>query len=259
MPLDVAKTLSVLRGHVAKGDADGMKAAAKRVYDKVTVRARTASEFIVLLDGRELKTPAKKVLAMPTHALATGVALEWEAQDRHIRPATMPLMKLATTTVDQVPSIRPTMVDSMLRCLESDLVCFRTVDEPALLKKEEAAFSPLIQWAADELALPLTVSEDLGLTHPPGAMPRAKQLLAEADDWELAALDQITGTSKSLVLALALARGQVDSAEAVSVARVAEQHQVDEWGEVEAGHDLDAADLAVRIGSGSTFLRLLGR
>ena len=65
--------------------------------------------------------------------------------------------------------------------------------------------------------------------------------------------------AKSLLVALALARGRIGAAEACAAARVAEQHQIDEWGEVKAGHDLDAADLAVRIGASSAFLRMLGR
>lgn len=151
------------------------------------------------------------------------------------------------------------MTDSMMRCLEADLTCFRTPDEPDLFTKEEAAFSPLISWAEQELALPLDVSHELALSHPPETLPRATQLLAEADDWQLAALDQATNTSKSLVIALALAHGRIGAAEAVEVARVAEQHQIDEWGEVEAGHDLDRADITVRLGAASAFLRLLGR
>ena len=237
----------------------GMKAAAKRVYDKVAVRALDAQGFAVVLDGRDLRTPAKKLLSLPTRALAVGVAMEWEAQGEHIGPDTMPLIKLATTTVDQVPTIRPTMVDSMLRVLQSDLTCFRSTEEPPLAAKEEAVFAPLLQWAASELDLHLSVSDSLALSHPPEATPRAQQLLADADDWELAALDQVSGSSKSLVIALALARNHIGAAEACTAARVGEQHQIDEWGEVEAGHDLDAADLAVRIGSGSAFLRMLGR
>jgi ATP synthase F1 complex assembly factor 2 len=235
------------------------------MYDKVAVKALTAAEvaggngFAVLLDGRELRTPAKRILALPTHALATGVALEWEAQDRHIRPDTMPLMKLSTTVLDQPPDIRPTMTDSMLRCVASDLACFRSSEEPALMAKEEAAFAPLLEWAADSLGLRLAVSDNLVLTHPPEASARAAEILAEADDWELAALDSLTNTSKSLLVSLALARGRIDAATACTAARVAEQHQIDEWGEVEAGHDLDAADLAVRIGASSAFMRLLGR
>ena len=44
-----------------------MKAATKRFYDKVAVRALSAAEgFAVTLDGRELRTPAMKMLALPT-------------------------------------------------------------------------------------------------------------------------------------------------------------------------------------------------
>lgn len=240
-----------------------MKAAIKRMYKHVGVRKSAADAaargWVVTLDERELRTPARKVLALPTEALAMGVALEWEAQQEHIYPESMPLMKLATTTIDQVPTIRPTMVDSMLRCLQSDATCFRSSEEPALMAKEEAAYAPLHAWATDALQLPLGVTDTMVLTHPPGTLPRASELLHEADDWELAALDSIGGTSKSLVIALALAKFHFGAAEACVAARVAEQHQIDEWGEVEAGHDLDAADLAVRIGAGSAFLRMLGR
>ena len=236
-----------------------MKAAVKRVYKSVGVKSLADNCFGVTLDGRDLRTPARKVLALPSRELACGVALEWEAQREHIRPDTMPLMKLATTTVDQVPTIRPTMVDSMLRCLQSDLACFRSSDEPVLMAKEEAAYAPLLAWSASELELELAVTDSMVLSHPETAVPRAEALLAAADDWELAALDQTAGVCKSLLIAFALSKYRIGAEEACRAARVAEQHQIDEWGEVEAGHDLDAADLAVRVGASSAFLRLLGR
>ena len=241
-----------------------MKSAAKRVYKHVGVRALAATKgqagaFCVTLDDRELRTPARQILRLPTQELALGVAYEWEAQKKFIFPETMPLMKLATTTIDQVPTIRPMMADSMLRCLESDLTCFRSAEEPALCAKEEAAFGPLLSWSADALSLRLGVTETMVLSHPPEAYPRAEQLLQEADDWELAALDMAAGVTKSLVVALALAKNRIGAEEACRIARVAEQHQIDEWGEVEAGHDLDAADLAVRVSAASAFFRMLGR
>ena len=237
---------------------DAMKANAKRFYDKVAVRA-VPSGFAVTLDGRDIRTPAKKLLSLPSEALALGISLEWEKQANAMRPDTMPLMKLATTTIDQVPEIRPTMSDSMLRCLSADLACFRTAEEPVLAAKEESAFGPLLRWLAEDADLRLGCTESMALTHPPGAEERAAQLLAEADDWELAALDSMTSACKSLVVALAVGRGRLGAEEACVAARVAEQHQIDEWGLVEAGHDLDAADLRVRMGAASAFLRLLGK
>ena len=76
---------------------------------------------------------------------------------------------------------------------------------------------------------------------------------------QISALDFCTSASKSFVISLALCRNHIGAEQAVAAARVAEQHQIDEWGEVEAGHDLDAADLAVRISAASTFMRMLRR
>jgi ATP synthase F1 complex assembly factor 2 len=236
-----------------------MKAAAKRFYDKVAVKAASASGWGVALDGKLLRTPAKRTLEVPTEALALGIAVEWEKQGEKLRPDTMPLMKLATTAIDQVPDIRPTMVDSMVRCVECDLACFRSAEEQALAAKEEEALGPLLRWLADDLDLHLAVTDTMFLQQPAAAVPRVHELLAEADDWELAALDSMTGVCKSFVIAMAVSRSRIGAAEACLAARVGEQHQIDEWGEVEAGHDLDAADLRVRMAASSTFLRLLRR
>ena len=233
--------------------------AVKRFYERVGVRCVAASEYLVTLDGRDLRTPAKKLLSLPTEGLAWAIASEWEAQPKQrLMPALMPLMTLATTTIDQFPTIRANMTRSMMRALESDSACLRS-DEPALAAKEEKHFAPLHAWLATELELELTVTDGLVLKHPEAALPRAEALLASADDWQLSALDSMTSSTKSLVITLALARGRIGASEACAAARVAEQYQIDEWGEVEMGHDLDAADCAVRLSSSSAFLQLLDR
>ncbi|KAL1519660.1 hypothetical protein AB1Y20_023178 [Prymnesium parvum] len=234
-----------------------MKKGIKRLYDKVSVTRRAPSEFAVLLDGRPLKTPAKKPLVLPTEELAFGIAVEWDMQGKMIRPDTMSLMKLATTAIDQVPDIRPTMVDSMMRCLGSDLACFRTVDEPQLMAKEEECFSPLLEWLHDELKIGLATSETLTLRHPPFSLARVETLLASKNDWEISALDFCTSASKSFVISLALCHDVIDAEKAAAAARVAERFQIEEWGEVEAGHDLDAANALVRISAASTFFHML--
>lgn len=44
---------------------------------------------------------------------------------------------------------------------------------------------------------------------------------------------------------------------AVAAARLEEDQQLQEWGMVEAAHDLDAADVRSRIAAPSVFVRLL--
>lgn len=45
--------------------------------------------------------------------------------------------------------------------------------------------------------------------------------------------------------------------EALTAAQIEEQFQIDGWGMVEGGHDIDAADIRVRIAAPSVFVRLL--
>ena len=49
----------------------------------------------------------------------------------------------------------------------------------------------------------------------------------------------------------------LDVQQALTVARLEEQFQIDGWGMVEGGHDIDAADIRVRIAAPSVVVRLL--
>ena len=105
--------------------------AVKRFYERVGVRCAAKAEYLVTLDGRDLRTPAKKLLSVPTEGLAWAIASEWEAQPKQrIQPSLMPLMTLATTTIDQFPDIRANMTRSMLRAMESDAACLLSSDQP---------------------------------------------------------------------------------------------------------------------------------
>jgi ATP synthase F1 complex assembly factor 2 len=77
------------------------------------------------------------------------------------------------------------------------------------------------------------------------------------DPWRLAAVEQLTYSGKSLLLALALSAGRLNLKEALVAVRLEEIIQSEEWGEVEAGHDLDGADIGSRVTSAILILDLL--
>jgi len=56
--------------------------------------------FAVLLDGRPVRSPARKLLAAPRRELAQAIAAEWQAQEKVIDPAAMPLTRLANSIID---------------------------------------------------------------------------------------------------------------------------------------------------------------
>src|SRR5258705_13091771 len=76
-----------------------MRALKRRFYDEVTVHDDPAG-FAVALDGRPIKTPARRALAAPCRPLGEAIAAEWRAQAEFIDPAAMPTTRLANTLID---------------------------------------------------------------------------------------------------------------------------------------------------------------
>ncbi|MCJ1883106.1 ATP12 family chaperone protein, partial [Pseudomonas nitroreducens] len=62
----------------------------KRFYEKAEALERDGL-FQVALDGRTARTPARKPLAVASHAVAQALAAEWQAQEGEIDPARMPM------------------------------------------------------------------------------------------------------------------------------------------------------------------------
>lgn len=79
----------------------------------------------------------------------------------------------------------------------------------------------------------------------------------DLDRWQLTAIEQLTTSSKSIVLAAAALQQRLTVEEAIAAARLEEDFQLEDWGMVEAGHDLDIADTKTRIGAPIVFYKLL--
>ena len=71
----------------------------RRFYERAVVEEGAEGgkpEFRIVLDGRPVKTPARRTLAAPARALAEAIAAEWEAQRDVVDPSKMPLTRLAS-------------------------------------------------------------------------------------------------------------------------------------------------------------------
>ncbi|KAJ7974719.1 ATP synthase mitochondrial F1 complex assembly factor 2 [Quillaja saponaria] len=127
-----------------------------RFYKQVT--AREADDGIgwrVMLDYRTLKTPSKRPLKLPTHALAKAIAAKWEYhQADGIRPSTMPLMKLACTAMERVPLTRTKISEHLMKKFNQDLVFCHAPDDNALTSNvhdlQVEKIDPLLHWVESE-------------------------------------------------------------------------------------------------------------
>lgn len=230
----------------------------KRFYRSAEIVAAAGASYGVALDGKPIKTPAKQALTVPNAALATAIAAEWAAQDGEIRPAQMPLTRLASTAIDRVTPQRDLVVQQIAAYAGTDLVCYRAAHPPELRARQQALWQPLIDWAALRYEAPLVVTQGvIPISQPEASLRAFAAAVARHDDFALAALHLATGACGSLVVALALTEGRVDPGEAFAASQLDESFEIEAWGEDQEQAQRRRA-LADDIAAAARFLSLLG-
>ncbi len=230
----------------------------KRFYRNAEIVAAEGGGYGVALDGKPIKTPAKEALTVPNAALATAIAAEWAAQDGEIRPARMPLTRLASTAIDRVAPQREFVVQQIAAYAGTDLVCYRAARPPELTARQQAMWQPLIDWAALRYEAPLEVTAGvIPIAQPPASLRAFAAAVAGHDDFALAALHLATGACGSLVIVLALREGRVDPDEAFAASQLDESFEIEAWGEDPEQAERRRA-LADDIAAAARFLSLLG-
>ena len=228
----------------------------KRFYQRAEAVAM-AGGYGVALDGKPITTPAKQALTVPSAALAAAIAEEWGAQQTEIRPAAMPLTRLASTAIDRVMSQRESVARQIADYAGTDLVCYRAVQPAELATRQRAVWQPLVDWAARRYDAPLEITAGtIPISQPAASLRAFAAAVAEQDDFALAALHLMTGGCGSLVIALAIVEGRIDAAEAFAASQLDESFQIEAWGEDEEQAQRRQA-LAEDIAAAARFLSLL--
>lgn len=235
-----------------------MWAKRKRSYSE-TGTAAIDGGFAVLLDGRPLKTPHGRRLVLASAELAAAVAGEWAAQPDTLKPETMPITRLACAVADRDGQGRQGVVEHAVKYGGTDLVCYRAADPVALAKRQQAAWGPLLEWAATALGARLVVTTGVApVRQPADALARLRLAVEALDDARLTVLAAVVEASGSLVVALALVMGRIDAATAAEASQVDETWQSEKWGEAEDDRARRRA-LADEIAAAARFLELLDR
>ena len=211
----------------------GMKPALpKRFYKEAGVEERHGL-FHLTLDGRPAKTPGRQTLAVPSRDLAEAMAEEWAGQGQEIDPSTMPVTRIVNSAIDGVAPRRAEVVDDLVRYAGSDLVYYRAGDPERLARSQDAAWSPVLDWAREERGARFTLAEGvMHVTQPEEAVAAIREAVEEVKSpFALAALHVMTTLSGSVLIALAHAAQRLDVDQAWAAAHVDELFQESVWGE----------------------------
>jgi chaperone required for assembly of F1-ATPase len=205
----------------------------KKIYKTVSCEI-THSGLSLCLDGKSARTPAGNAFQIPTSALAEAVAEEWRAQGENVRKETMPLSHIASVAIDLAAKKRGEVIADILPYGDTDLVCYRAGDIPALKNQQSESLDPMVAWASKRFGVVLRVTDGvMPLAQPEDNKEKLAASLSSYDEWKLAVLACAVGPLGSLVLALALIEGYIDAETAFRLSQLEESYETEKWGEDE--------------------------
>jgi len=212
----------------------------RRFYDKAAIEEADGA-YRITLDGKPIRTPARRTLATPARALAEALAAEWDAQREVIDPAQMPGTRLANSIIDGVADAPGPVSAEIEKYLASDLLFYRA-DAPAKLRERQAQhWDPILAWARDELGAHFSLGKGVVHVTQPEAALRAARAAIPHDPWRLGALHVVTTLTGSALLALALLRGALSADAVWQAAHVDEGWNMEQWGRDEMALERRAA------------------
>ncbi len=203
----------------------------RRVY-KTVATGEGDGVFQVLLDGKPALTPMRTALASRSRGLAEAVAAEWDAQDPHIDPETMPLTRLLATALDRVVPQREAVIASLLSYVDADMVCYRASHPADLRDRQNAAWQPAIDGLLRDHDVALVCFQGIMPgTQAPEVANRMRLQLENMDDNRLTAFQAAASSTSSLALGFAFVHGRMTSKDVFAAAFLDELYQAEKWGD----------------------------
>ena len=214
--------------------------------------------WMIHLDGRPVRTPARAALLVPNEALAKAIAEEWQTVEGTVELGRMPLTGLANAAIDRIAPDRQAFAGGLARYAEADLACYRSEWPPELVQRQAECWDPLLAWARRRYDVDFATTS--GLMHVPQPQPtidRLAQAVAELDPFRLAGLSPLVTVGGSLIGALAVLEKALTADQVWAAVSIDERWQLEQWGsDVEAKAALESR--RSDFFAGARFLELVG-
>lgn len=202
----------------------------KRFYKTATASEEDGA-YVVRLDGKIAKTHGGKRLQGRSAALMSAIAEEWSRQGDHVDFSEMPLTQLAMAVADLGEISSTEWRKAVISFLKSDLLCYRAAGPDALVERQEAAWTPILDWASQALGIRLLTGSGVAyIEQPEDAIITAARILDRFAAETLLVAKKATEVSGSAVIALALVRNAFPPGLLFDASRVDEAFQAERWG-----------------------------
>ena len=185
----------------------------------------------VELDGRPLRTPARKPLSVPTQQLAESIATEWNSAEDKIDPRAMPLTGLANAAIDRVAPDRQSFASGIAKYAEADLACYRAEGPQGLIDAQAEHWDEMLAWGRRRFDVDFrTTSGLLHVDQPPPTVERLAHAVHALDSYRLAGLSPLVTIGGSLLAALGVLEEAFTPEWAWEAVSVDDRWQLAQWG-----------------------------
>jgi chaperone required for assembly of F1-ATPase len=196
--------------------------------------------WCVTVNGRDLATPQRRTVVVPTRALAAAIAAEIAEKPGVLAgkgladPALAPCFRIASGAIDVIAADgdgRASVERDLVGYGPTDLVCIRAKRPEELVARESAAWDPVCDWFAGRYGVrPAVAAGPLAVPQPEAVGEALAEAVAARDPFRLAALALATRAAGSVVIGLALCEGALDADAAFAASVVEESYQEEKWG-----------------------------
>ena len=209
----------------------------KRFYKMVSTQKGDGG-YLIMLDGRPVKTALKNELLAKNEALANALVLEWSGQEEEIAADYMPFAQILSTKIDRVSHEREAIQDYLFKYLDTDLLCYRTDQPPELKTSQEEVWDPYLKWFEDKYGHALETTYGLSALKQPEALHDAVQQDVKAmNDDDFTVLQLIVSACGSIVLGLAAINERASADEIYAAMRIEEHFKAKIYNEEFYGAD----------------------
>jgi chaperone required for assembly of F1-ATPase len=229
-----------------------------RRFWKTAHAAAEAEGWQVLLDGRQLRTPSRVLLVVPSKPLAEAVAGEWSAAGDTVEPRAMPLTAIANAAIDRVAPDRAAFAAELGKYAQADLACYRAEGPATLVARQQESWDALLAWARRRYDVDFEITSGIvPVAQPPATVERLAHAVAELDSFRMAGLAPLVTIGGSLIAALAVLEGALTAEPAWEAVSIDERWQLEKWG-ADAEAEAAVANRRRDFLAAAFFLELLG-
>jgi ATP synthase F1 complex assembly factor 2 len=225
--------------------------------------------YYILLDSKKCKSMYLDEYIIPNKYLAIALAKEWAKQKEYVNLYSMHLNFYASSAlrIAKNEELKTEIINELSNYIETDQICYLENKIVDFISKEEnenihELVEKIFNYMAFNYEINLKQSDTNVFTHHKHGhehenLEKIKHALNQFDPWVLAVLEQITGTTKSISVSLALLENLIIPKQAYLISHSEEYYQMKKNGEVEGHHDLVNELVMGKLYSGISFHKML--